>query len=74
MHPVEQDSGYHISLVPGLGSGVFGLISLSFGQNLVKLLVPLAAGGALLMAGTHVLAVPARDDGRALAGAPAHVA
>ena len=54
MHPVEQDSGYHIFVVPGLGSGIFGLILLIFGQNLVKLFVPLAAGGALLMAGTHM--------------------
>ena len=57
MHPVEQDSGYHIFVVPGLGSGMFGLILLIFGQNLVKLLVPLVAGGAQLMAGTHVLAL-----------------
>ena len=55
MHPVEQDSGYHIFVVPGLGSGIFGLILLIFGQKLVKLFVPLAAGGALLMAGTHVV-------------------
>ena len=55
MHPVEQDSGYHIFVVPGLGSGIVGLILLIFGQNLVKLVVPLAAGGALLMAGTHII-------------------
>ena len=36
MHPVEQDSGYHIFVVPGLGSGMFGPILLTFGQNLVK--------------------------------------
>ena len=54
MHPVEQDSGYHIFSIPGLGSGIFGQILMIFGQNLVKLFVPFFAGDALLMAGTHV--------------------
>ena len=48
MHPVEQDSGYHIFVVPGLGSGIVGLILLIFGQNLVKLFVHFAAGDPLL--------------------------
>ena len=50
MHPVEQDSGYHIFVVPGLGPGIFGIILLIFGQNLVKLFVPFAAGDAVLKA------------------------
>ena len=54
MHPVEQDSGYHIFVVPGHGSGIFGLILLIVGQQLVNIFVRLAAGGALLMAGTHM--------------------
>ena len=53
MHPVEQDSGYHIFVVPGLGSGIVGLFLLIFGQNLVKLFVPFAAGDPLLKAGTQ---------------------
>ena len=56
MHPVEQDSGYHIFVVPGLGAGMFGQIVLIVCQRLVTLFVPLAAGGALLMAGTHMSA------------------
>ena len=55
MHPVEQDSGYHIFVIPGLGSGIFGPILMIFGQHLVKLVVPFFAGDALLMAGTHMV-------------------
>ena len=55
MHPVEHDSGYHMLVVPGLGSGIFGPILMIFGQNSVKLFVPFFAGDALLMAGTHVM-------------------
>ena len=55
MHPIEQDSGYHIFAIPGLGSGIFGPISMIFGQILVKLFAPFSAGDALLKAGTHFM-------------------
>ena len=55
MHPVEQDSGYHIFAIPGLGSGIFGPILMIFGQTLVKRFVPFAAGDAVLKASPHVL-------------------
>ena len=67
MHPVEQDSGYHMFVVPVLGSGIFGFILLMFGQNLVKLFVPLAAGGALLMAGARVHTLMVQNNSRAQA-------
>ena len=54
MHPVEHDSGYHIFVVPGLGSEIFGPISMIFDQNLVKLFVPFFAGDAVLLAGTQI--------------------
>ena len=54
VHPIEQDSGYHIFAIPGLGSGIFGPISMIFGQNLVKICVPFSAGDALLKAGPHM--------------------
>ena len=56
MHPVEQDSGYHIFAIPGLGSGIFGPILMIFGQSLVKLFVPFAAGDAVLKASPHFVA------------------
>ena len=55
MHPVEQDSGYHIFVVPGLGSGIFEPILMTFGQNVVKLFVPFFAGDAFLMAGLQII-------------------
>ena len=55
MHPVEQDSGYHIFVIPGLGSGIFGPILMIFEQSLVKLFPPFDAGGAFVMAGPHLL-------------------
>ena len=55
MHPVEQDSGYHIFVVPGLGSGIFGPILMIFVKKSVKLFVPFFAGDALLMAGTQMI-------------------
>ena len=53
MHPVEQDSGYHIFVIPGLRSGIFGQILMIFGQILIKLFVPFVAGDAFSMAGPH---------------------
>ena len=55
MHPVEHDSGYHIFVVPGLGSGIFGPILMMFGQNLVKLFVSFFAGDAVLLAGPQMV-------------------
>ena len=57
MLPVDQDSGYHIFAIPGLGSGIFGQLLMIFGQNLVKLFVLFFAGDAFLMAGPQMLGV-----------------
>ena len=62
MHPVEQDSGYHIFAIPGLGSGIFERILMIFGHNLVKLFIPFSAGGPLLKAGTHIPKTYDRPD------------
>ena len=67
MHPVEHDSGYHIFVVPGLGSGIFGPTLMIFGQDLVKLFVPFAAGDPLLKASPHVQAICRRAFGGNLA-------
>ena len=52
---MEQDSGYHIFVVPGLGSGIFGPILMIFGQNKDKIFVPFAAGDAVLKASPHMV-------------------
>ena len=41
MHPTEQDSDYHIFVVPGVGSGIPGLNFMIFGTVVWHLLAPL---------------------------------